>query len=62
MKLTRADMGRMADYLEGVADELYSSHYDPKADRPTPRSVRLEIGKVRRWVAKLRRQSDRDRG
>ncbi len=53
-KLTRSDCNRIADYLDGVADELYSSYYDPKADRPTPRSIRLEIGKVRRWIAKLR--------
>jgi hypothetical protein len=53
-KLTAADRHRIADYLDGVADEIYSTHYDPKVDRPTPRSARLEIAKVRRWIAKLR--------
>lgn len=56
-KLTRSDLNRIADYLDGVADELYSSNYDPKVDRPTPRSIRLEIGKVRRWIGKLRRSA-----
>ena len=54
MKLTRSDRHRIADYLDGVADDLYSVHYDPKQDRPTPRAIRLEIGKVRRWIAMLR--------
>lgn len=53
-KLTRGDCNRIADYLDGVADDLYSSYYDPKVDRPTPRSIRLEIGEVRRWIEKLR--------
>jgi hypothetical protein len=56
-------MRRIADYLDAAADELYGSHYDPKVDQPTPQAIRLEIDKVRRWIAKLRRAAEqRDDG
>lgn len=61
-KLTRGDMRRIAEYLDSAADELYCSHYDPKVDQPTPQSIRLEIAKVRRWIAKLRRAVEQHEG
>jgi len=56
--LPRTMLLKVADYLENDAEELESSHWNYAEERVTPRSVRLEIERVRKWVAQIRAASE----
>lgn len=49
---------KVAAYLETVADQDESCHWDPKVNRVTPGELRLEIERVRKWVAQIRAASE----
>lgn len=49
---------KIADYLEGDVAQIEASFWDPKADRVTPRDMRLEAERVRKWVAQIRAASE----
>lgn len=54
VSLPRTLLLKVADYLETVADQDESCHWDPKVNRVTPRELRLEIERVRKWIAQIR--------
>lgn len=45
---------KVADYLEKDAAQLASCYWDHAESRITPRSMRLEVERVRKWVAQIR--------
>lgn len=49
---------KVADYLERDAIELESSFWDPAEDRVTPRTMRLEVERVRKWIKQIRDSSE----
>ena len=58
VELPRTMALKVADYLENVASADESCHWDPKVNRVTPRELRLEIERVRKWVAQIRGASE----
>lgn len=52
--LPRSMLLKVADYLEKDAQELEESYYDYFEKRVTPRSMRLEVERVRKWTAQIR--------
>jgi hypothetical protein len=54
VELPRSMALKVADYLESAAQCDEDCHWDPQVDRVTPRELRLEIERVRKWVAQIR--------
>lgn len=54
VELRRTMALKVADYLERSIEELESCHWDHAANRVTPRELRLEIARARKWIAEIR--------
>lgn len=54
VSLPRSMALKVADYLEKDAAEIASSYWDFGEDRITPRPMRLEAERLRKWVARIR--------
>jgi hypothetical protein len=54
VSLPRTMALKIAEYLEATADCDESCHWDPKINRVTPRELRLEIERVRKWAVQIR--------
>ena len=52
--LPRSMALKVAEYLESDAQDLQDSFWDPAANRITPRRMRLEVERVRKWAARIR--------
>jgi len=52
--LPRSMALKVADYLETMIAELESCHWDHAVNRVTPRDLRLEIERARKWIAQIR--------
>lgn len=52
--LPRSMALKVADYLENDIAEIASCYWDFGEDRITPRAMRLEVERVRKWIAKIR--------
>lgn len=52
--LPRSMALKVAEYLESDAEQIESSYWDPAVNRVTPRDMRLEVERVRKWVAQIR--------
>lgn len=55
--LPRTMLLKVADYLEADAEQLEASYWDPAVNRVTPRSMWLEVERVRKWVTQIRAAS-----
>jgi hypothetical protein len=49
---------KVADYLEKDVAQLTSCYWDYAEGRITPRSMRLEVDRVRKWVTQIRAASE----
>lgn len=49
---------KVAHYLEDDADRIEGSYWDFAEGRVTPRRLRLEIERVRKWAAQIRAASE----
>jgi hypothetical protein len=45
---------KVADYLENDIGELEASHWDFGQKRITPRAMRLEVERLRKWIGQIR--------
>ena len=45
---------KVADYLESDIGELEASYWDFGENRVTPRAMRLEVERLRKWIAQIR--------
>lgn len=45
---------KVANYLESDVEELERSYWDHAENRVTPREMRLEVERVKKWVAQIR--------
>ncbi len=52
--LSRSMALKVADYLEADADRIQGCYWDFGEGRITPRKLRLEVERVRKWVAQIR--------
>lgn len=52
--LPRSMALKVADYLKNDVAELESSHWDHSVNRVTPRELRMEVERVRKWIAQIR--------
>lgn len=52
--LPRSIALKVADYLETDVAELEASYWDVGKGRITPREMRLEVERVRKWIAQIR--------
>lgn len=58
VSLPRTMALKAASYLENAAAELEGSFWDPLQNRVTPRAMRLEVERVRKWVAQIRKAAE----
>jgi hypothetical protein len=58
VSLSRTMALKVADYLETDADDLTASYWDHREDRITPREMRLEVERVRKWIAQIRKAAE----
>lgn len=56
--LPRSMALKIADYLEKDADRIEGSYWDFGEGRVTPRKLRLEVERVRKWAAQIRAASE----
>lgn len=54
VSLRRSMVLKVADYLENDIAELEASYWDVGEGRITPREMRLEAERVKKWVAQIR--------
>lgn len=54
VSLPRAMALKVADYLEHDAMQMESSYFDSAQSRITPRNIRLEVERLRKWIAQIR--------
>jgi hypothetical protein len=45
---------KVADYLESDIGELEASYWDFGENRITPRAMRLEVERLRKWISQIR--------
>jgi hypothetical protein len=58
VSLPRSMALKVADYLEKDADRIEGSFWDFAEKRVTPRALRLEVERVRKWAAQIRAVSE----
>lgn len=56
--LPRSMALKVADYLEHDVGRLEASYWDHAVNRVTPRDMRLEIERVRKWIAQIRASAE----
>lgn len=56
--LPRSVALKVAHYLEDDADRIEGSFWDFAEGRVTPRRLRLEVERVRKWAAQIRAASE----
>ena len=54
VSLPRTMVLKVADYLENDIGELEASYWDFGEKRVTPRAMRLEVERLRKWIAQIR--------
>jgi hypothetical protein len=54
VSLPRSMALKVADYLENDVEELERSYWDFAQNRITPREMRLEVERVKKWVTQIR--------
>lgn len=54
VSLPRTMALKVADYLENDIGELEASHWDFGQKRITPRAMRLEVERLRKWIGQIR--------
>lgn len=58
VSLPRTMALKVADYLEDDANRIEGSYWDFAEGRVTPRRLRLEVERVRKWVTQIRVASE----
>ena len=58
VSLPRSMVLKVADYLETDIAEIEASYWDFGEGRVTPRAMRLEIERLRKWIAQIRSASE----
>lgn len=56
--LPRSLVLKIADYLEADAERIQGSYWHFGEGRITPRKLRLEVERVRKWVTQIRVASE----
>jgi hypothetical protein len=58
VSLPRTMALKVADYLESDVEQIVYSFWDHDKDRITPRAMRLEVERVRKWIAQIRKAAE----
>ena len=54
VSLPRSMALKIADYLENDVEQLQRSYWDHAHNRVTPRAMRSEVERVKKWIVQIR--------